>query len=577
MRNRPLLLRSLLCVSAIRVWAAAPTLEIKVDQVGYLPDAPKRAFVVHEERAGQAPVQTFLVRRAKDGSVAFRGDLQAATFDPDSADNVEAADFTGLSESGNFYLEIPGVGKSWNFAIRHDLFTRVYYLAMRSYYGQRCGTAVDLGPEFPAYKHPACHSEGAFHPSSGKEGSHASSHGWHDAGDYGRYVVNSGISTGTLLWTWELYGDRLKNMSLNLPESGNSTPDILNEIRWNLDWMLSMQDSDGGVWQKQTSTHFCAFIMPDKDTLVSYVIGTGEMPFKSSCATGDFAAVMAIAARAYRPIDPRFAQRCLHAAEDAWKWLDRYPDVLFRNPSGITTGDYGDHDCRDERLWAAAELFRTTGNDVYSRYFLEHYREFLDTIRPAGPQSWSMVAPLALWTYVLGNGNDAEASNAIRERSLNAADQIAARAGHHAYRITLTSRDYIWGSNSVVANYSMQLLIADRFRPNRRYVETALENLHYLLGRNTFSLSWVTQVGDNSVRHPHHRPSAADALHLPWPGLMAAGPNPGRQDTVMKKMLSSDLPRAKMYVDETGAYACNEVAINWNAPLVFLLAAYLPH
>jgi endoglucanase len=577
MRNRHWLVRFLLCVSAIRVWATAPTPEIKIDQVGYSPDAPKLALVVHEERPGQVPVQTFMVRRAKDSSVAFQGDLQAPAFDPDSADDVQAADFTGLSESGEFYLEIPGVGKSWNFSIHHDLFTRVYYLAMRSYYGQRCGTAVDLGPEFPAYKHAACHSQGAFHPSSGKDGSRASSHGWHDAGDYGRYVVNSGISTGTLLWTWELYGDRLKNISLNLPESGNGTPDILNEIRWNLDWMLSMQDSDGGVWQKQTSTHFCAFIMPEKDTLVSYVIGTGQTPFKSSCATGDFAGVMAIAARAYRPIDSRFAQRCLHAAEDAWIWLDQYPDVLFRNPSGITTGDYGDSDCRDERFWAAAELFRTTGSDVYSRYFLEHYREFLDTIRPAGPQSWAMLAPLALWTYVLGNGKDAEAANAIRERSLNAADQIAERAGHHAYRITLTPRDYIWGSNSVVANYSMQLLIADRFRPNRRYVETALDNLHYLLGRNTFSLSWVTQVGDNSVRHPHHRPSAADAPHLPWPGLMAAGPNPGRQDTVMKKMLSSDLPRAKMYVDETGAYACNEVAINWNAPLVFLLAACLPH
>ena len=151
-----------------------------------------------------------------------------------------------------------------------------FYLAMRSYYGQRCGTAVDLGPEFPGYKHAACHLEGAYHASSGKTGPHMSAKGWHDAGDYGRYVVNSGISTGTLLWTWEIFGDRLKQVTLNIPESGNGTPDILNEIRWNLDWMLSMQDDDGGVWHKQTSERFCDFILPEKDTLISYVIGTGR-------------------------------------------------------------------------------------------------------------------------------------------------------------------------------------------------------------------------------------------------------------------------------------------------------------
>ncbi len=549
---------------------SAATVAIKIDQAGYLPNAPKLAMVVPQSGPGDG---TFLVRRVKDGSIAFQSTLSPALLDPDSGDNVRAADFSKLTESGQFYLDVPGVGTSWHFAIAPDVFKRVYYLAMRSYYGQRCGTPVDLGPEFPGYKHAACHLEGAWHPSSGKNGPRASTHGWHDAGDYGRYIVNSGISTGTLLWTWELYGDRLKNLSLQLPESGNRVPDILNEIRWNLDWMLSMQDSDGGVWHKQTSTHFCSFIMPEKDTLTSYVIGTGQAPFKSSCATADFAAVMSIAARAYRPFDAAYADRCLRAAEKAWQWLDQYPNVTFTNPPGVRTGDYSDPNCGDERLWAAAELSRTTGKDAYTTYFLQHYREYLDTIRPVGPQTWSMVAPLALWTYVLGKGKDAEALNAIRQRSIEAASAIVDRANHDAYRITLTTRDYIWGSNGVAANYSMQLLIANRFQPDPRYVDTAMDNLHYLLGRNTFSLSWVTQVGDNAFRHPHHRPSAADGLDLPWPGLLSGGPNPGRQDSTMKKLVSPDVLPAKAYIDETGAYACNEVAINWNAPLVFLLAA----
>jgi endoglucanase len=349
---------------------------------------------------------------------------------------------------------------------------------------------------------------------------------------------------------------------------------MLGEIQWNLDWMMTMQDGDGGVWQKQTSTHFCPFIMPENDSSVSYVIGTGQIPFKSSCATADFAAV--VAGRVYRPIDPGYAEKCLQAAEAAWTWLDRNPDVLFHNPPGVTTGAYGDSHCGDERLWAAAELARTTGERSYTDYFLQHYREYLDAVSATTPPSWSMVAPMALWTFVLGRGSNLDAVRAIREKSLQAADSISERAIRHGYRISLTPRDYIWGSNGVGANYSLQLLIANQFKRKRQYSEAAVDNLHYILGRNTFSLSWVTQVGENAFQHPHHRPSAADGIARPWPGLMAGGPNPRRQDAVMRKLLSSDTPRARMYVDETGAYACNAIAINWNAPLVFSLAANLP-
>src|SRR5580658_5170087 len=185
---------------------------------------------------------------------------------------------------------------------------------MRSYYGQRCGTAVDLGPEFPGYKHAACHLEGAYQASSGKSGPHVSAKGWHDAGDYGRYVVNSGISTGTLLWTWEIFGDRLKQVKLDIPESGNGTPDILNEIRWNLDWMLSMQGGAGGVWHKQTSERSCDFSLPARETSTSYDTGKGKAAYANSCAPRDFAAVMAIAARAFSPFDAAYTDRCLRAA-----------------------------------------------------------------------------------------------------------------------------------------------------------------------------------------------------------------------------------------------------------------------
>jgi endoglucanase len=176
---------------------------------------------------------------------------------------------------------------------------------------------------------------------------------------------------------------------------------------------------------------------------------------------------------------------------------------------------------------------------------------------------------------VLGGGKNRDAVQAIRSESLAAADEIVHRTTANSYRVSLSARDYVWGSNAVAANYGMQLLVANAFHADAKYVDAARDNLHYLLGRNTFSLSWVTQVGENPFRHPHHRPSGADTNSEPWPGLLSGGPNRARQDNAMKTKLAQDVPPAKMYLDDQDAYAANEVAINWNAPLVFLIAGVM--
>lgn len=555
------------CAAAERPSAANP---IRLDQAGYLPAAPKLAAVVAAASPGE-----FVVKEIRSGKVVLKGELSAPVEDADSGDRVQSADFTKLNKPGTYYLEVPGAGRSVEFDVRSGVYDRTFYLAMRSYYGQRCGTAVDLGPGFAGYRYEACHTTGGWHPSSGKTGPQKSVKGWHDAGDYGRYVVNSGITTGTLLWAWEMFGSRVRNVSLSIPESRNTTPDMLDEIRWNLDWMLSMQDADGGVWHKQTTEKFSGFVMPEKDTMTSFVIGTGEEPWKSSCATADFAAVMAIAARAYKPFDSAYAGAALDASRNAWNWLGKHLDVLFRNPAEVRTGEYGDRNCSDERLWAAAELWRTTGDASFNAYFIANYEKLLDTIRPVGPPSWAAVAPLGLWAYALNGKGDKAAIDAIRRVSLSAADAIVERTRRHGYHMSMTTPDHIWGSNSVAANYGMQLLVANELGYDRSYVDAAMDNLHYLLGRNALSISWVTQVGANPFRHPHHRPSGADNNPEPWPGLLAGGPNARRQDPAMRTM--PELPPAKMYLDQQESYATNEVAINWNAPLVFLLAGSMAH
>ncbi|HVS30338.1 MAG TPA: glycoside hydrolase family 9 protein, partial [Thermoanaerobaculia bacterium] len=362
---------------------------------------------------------------------------------------------------------------------------------------------------------------------------------WHDAGDYGRYVVNSGIATGTLLWAWELFPESFEDI------------DLLDEVRWNLEWMLSMQDEDGGVWHKQTSLDFPGFVMPHDDDTISYVIGKG------SCATANLAAVSAMAARIY---DGAFAEENLKASRRAWRWLEQHPNVRFRNPSGVSTGEYGDKDCSDERLWAAAELWKSGGDRDAKVHLLANLHR-----AETGPPSWKEVGALALWRAALeGDGHS-------MRRTVAAADVVVARARAHRWRIPMRERDFVWGSNGVAANYAMQLLVANEIRPDARYVAAAHDILEYLLGRNPFGISYVTGHGTKPVRHPHHRPSGADGIDAPWPGLLAGGPNRNRQDPVLKKM-PRGTPPIRMYADDQESYASNEIAINWNAPLVFLLA-----
>jgi endoglucanase len=544
-------------------------LSIKVDQAGYPLAGPKVALV-------SASAKDFIVRRASDKSAVYQGKLTPAQADENSGDKVQAADFSALKQAGRYYIEIPGVGRSWDFEVGSKVFERAYYMAMRGFYGQRCGTAVDMGPEFPGYTHPACHLHGEFSPTSGRSGPRDNIGGWHDAGDYGRYMTNSGITTGTLLWSWEIYGGRIKDVSLQIPESGNGTPDILNETRWNLEWMLKMQDEDGGVWHKQTSNYFSGFIAPEDDKLPSEVIGTGAAPYKSTCATADLAVVGAIAARAYQPYDAKFAARALEAARRAWAWTEKYPNVTFRNPAGISTGEYGSDSCSVERLWAAAELWRTTGEAQYNDFFLKNYAVLLPGLDTPPGEKFNILGSMALWAYGLSprKGGDAKAVTAIRERTVTAARKLVERTRANPYHVSLQPKDFVWGSNGVAAEYGTYLLVANLFQPDAAFVDAARDNLHYLLGRNTFSLSWVTQLGEHAYQHPHHRPSGDGSKGLPWPGLLSGGPNKDREDAVLAA-LPKDLPPAKVYADDWKSYASNEICINWQASLVFLLAGEL--
>ena len=418
-----------------------------------------------------------------------------------------------------------------------------------------------------------------IHPSAASDARPAgtiisSPRGWYDAGDYNKYIVNSGISTSTLLSLYEDFPGYMKTVKLNIPESSNNTPDILNEVLWNLRWMLTMQDqNDGGVYHKLTNAAFDSFEMPDKATAPRYVVQKG------TAATLDFAAVMAQASRIFRKFPkelPGLADSCLNAANKAWDWAVKNPNVVYDQDAlnmkfspAITTGAYGDRNFSDEFIWAASELFVTTQNPN----FFKNINLLPDETMPL--PAWSQVKLLGYYTLIKnGSSFGANAPKElpeIKKRLLVFTDGLIKDADETAYKTVMdkAARNFNWGSNSIAANEGVALIQAYKLSNDPKYLDYALDNLDYIFGRNGSGYSYVTGYGSKTPMHPHHRPSASDGVADPVPGLLVGGPNPGMQDKIK---VPSTVPD-EAYIDDERAYAVNEIAINWNAPLAYLANA----
>ena len=387
-------------------------------------------------------------------------------------------------------------------------------------------------------------------------------------------MVNSGISTSTLLSLYEDFPGYMKTVKLNIPESGNHIPDILNEVLWNLRWMLTMQDpNDGGVYHKLTNAVFDKMVMPAQAVTPRFVVQKG------TAATLDFAAVMAQAGRLFKQFPkelPGLADSCLNEAAKAWDWAVKNPDIAYDQDAmnqkfspKITTGAYDDHDFTDEFIWAAAELYVTTKDAKY----LKGINLVPDDHMPL--PSWGQVRLLAYYTLIKNSknlGDKAPKEMPVLKKWLIAfADSMIKGADETAYHTVMgkSKHDFNWGSNSNAANQGVALIQAYQLTKDTKYLYYALSNLDYILGRNGTGYSYVTGYGSKTPMHPHHRPSIADGIIDPVPGMLAGGPNPGMQDGIKTPSQVPD----EAYIDDDRAYSVNEIAINWNAPLAYLANA----
>lgn len=540
---------------------AAASVKIVVNQVGYLANSPKVALLVNSDTAQQ---KIELVDSSTKKTVQVITPDRAVR-DRDSNDRLQTIDFSHVQQNGRYFLRAGSI-ESYPFSIASNVYQEPIIKLLRSYYLQRCGIAID--DPVTGIRHAPCHlRDGAIDRKDAiNQSGNAipSTGGWHDAGDYGKYVSTTAVTVGRLLSLYENNPKAFPDRQLTIPESGNGIPDLLDEMRVGLDWMLSMQRSDGAIYRKLSGKKWPSIVAPDEDTQPRFVYGI------STPETAKFAAAMAIAARVYAPLQPQQSTLYLKAARRAWDYLQTQSamkvDWMAGDDSG--SGKYlaSEIDTEpslkidtDDRLWAAAELFITTKESQFDRYFLGHLPSDYTLFEWKDPSALGMV------NYVSESVTSpaSEIKLKIAQQILNRADALVKKVSTSGYH--LANQRFIWGSNKMTATEGLTLILAYRMTDGPAYRQAAIDQIDYLLGRNPFNQTFVTGIGTHPVRHVNH--IFARARKISIPGLLVGGANSGAQDGIAPKnrgLLS--------YVDDEKSYATNEYAIDYNAELIALMS-----
>jgi endoglucanase len=547
-----LLMMTLWCVACGRQDKLAEPV-VLYNQVGYMVDGPKMILV--------SPDVSEVIVKEISGREVLRASAGTSNYWSLSGDSVRKVDLSGIDIPGRYHLVMNGVERE--IEVLNRPFTGVARAAVKAFYYNRSGMAVDSvfggswvrlagHPDTTVYVHAS--AADANRP----EGTVISSPmGWYDAGDYNKYIVNSGISTYTLLRALQDFPDYFDQLRIGLPDADSVYPDLLTETLYNLKWVLTMQDpNDGGVYHKLTTKKFEDFIMPHEAIKKRFVVS------KSTSASLDFAALAAHSAGilcCYEGLS-EMGEVALIKAVKAYDWALKNSESFYFQPGNINTGAYDDDVLTDEWFWASAELFLATGDQKYLEAAKVYYQ------RPSVP-SWNKVDALGVLSLLDVDflSNDVWIQQ-LKTDFLALVDELVEVSKTSPYGISLSA--FEWGSNSSVANEAMLKLFACKLTGNNDYWHSALSDIDYLLGRNATGYCFVTGFGDQKVMNIHHRPSIADGVVEPVPGFLVGGPN---------TVVFADCPNAnrslfpaKSYVDLACSYSTNEIAINWNAPFVYL-------
>jgi hypothetical protein len=515
---------------------------VKVNQVGYLPQSPKYGYTGNYlGSAGlmQITPASFEIRDAASGNVMYTGTPSFRANDTRlSGEKVYECDFENFTTPGKYFLYVPGVGRSYPFKIGSTVYDSVYYTCARGLYYQRCGTALPTPYAAPLWARGACHvNDGFLHTSQSSSPLYNAEsiganvnvvHGWHDAGDYGKYTVTASGALYYLFLAYDLYPEKFGDNEHNIPESGNAVPDILDEAKWEIDFLKEMQAPDGGVYQLIADAQWASG-MPNLDSATRHILE------KTTFATGCYAASMAAAYRCFHPFWPVYADTCLARSKRAMNFLLAHPTEApvggFYLPSGFNSGGYTDDEGDvDERAWASAELYKSTGialyDSLFTFYWSQHplgwgynykHRQTEASLTYATITAWpvntSIVSQIKTWYNASIEGYQIARTDSNYYHNANRTD-VSAWIGYGSFA---QSTRYAW--DLIVEHY----LSGNNISGNQRYVNYAKINLDTQFGDNPQNLCYITGLGSSCVKNPLVNESAYRGLS-PYPGVPVYGP-----------------------------------------------------
>jgi endoglucanase len=579
----------LLGVGPVMACGGAAVPRIHVNQVGYLPNAEMVAIV----EKGASTAEAWVLSDAT-GKTLAQGKTEPRGKDEESGETLQWLRFDVPSGSvGPLQIRI-GLDASDPFLIKPDVYHQLKYDALAYFYYNRSGIDVAM-PWAKDLKR--THRAGHLSDDQVPCLAHLCAQpkdvkgGWYDAGDYGKYVVNGGIALWTLLNLYErekYVGSTLDDFGdgkLSIPEGENQVSDLLDEARWELEFLLKMQiapgvEKSGMVYHKIHDNYWSPL-----GQAPAQHASTRFLHPPSTAATLNLVATAAQGARIWRDIDPEFAERCRLAAVRGWNAAQKFPKLFASPMSTNGGGPYDDSEVSDEFYWAAAELYITLREPRLLDYLRKspHHGRFPFKVgheRSAQHTSmtWQVTHALGKLSLALvPNDLPKDEVDTIRKGIVAAADHYVELTKKRGYRVPMEAGNdhhYPWGSNSFVANNGLVLAVAADITHDPKYATGVQQAMDYLLGVNPIGFSYVSGYGVRSLQNPHHRfwaHAKGGRCPYPPPGALAGGPNSRLADPKSQRRLSGCAVE-RCYVDDADAWSVNEVAINWNAPLAWVAA-----
>lgn len=538
----------------------------KLNQLGFRPSSGKR-FCLTVARSTESPATVDAGASVFTGGFPMLGDtvvaprpdrftveteagrtVFAGDFDPvtdltkAAGERVVNGDFSDLTTPGRYRVRC-GDRLSAPFVIGDEVYAPLLHNAARTFYIIRANTALD--DPVTGMKHAAGHPADAHITLGGAVRDLTG--GWYNAGDFGKWTHMAAISSSQMMWLYELR-PAAAALKFDIPPLW-PLPDLLQQARWGLEWLLKMQNRDGSVLHKVDTEPLYAWGKPPaEDPNPRHARGA------SSIDAGVFVGVMCQAARVFAKIDPAFARRCRAAALRSWTWLKANPSVLHDDPF------YADPDVRQEVAWAYAEMAVLTADSELAAQAQARFVA-LGTSDSAGILPFFWPSPQVLGAMALARYGNGPARDAAIAGLAHAAAAITAEQNSDPYGYSADPNRYTWGSLEMALDSAVVCLFTSEVTGDATFRRTAQRLLDYALGCNALNLSFVTGHGTHFVGHPYHWTWRTQKKLMPgWP---SGGPNgqPTGADPLLAPVIARGTPPAKCFVDaceDNGSWASNE-------------------